>query len=449
MISLDTVSSYEGAVIKVIGIGGGGGNAINNMIKKGLSGVEFIVANTDRQALEHNLAPIKVQIGKNITKGLGAGADPEIGKSSAEEDKESLKQAIEGADMLFVTSGMGGGTGTGGAPLVAQIAKEMGILVVGIVTKPFNWEGVKRKKIANQWLEELRKSVDALIVISNQRLLEIIDENTSFQEAFSIVDEVLFNATKGIADIISHHGTVNVDFADVKTVMKGMGDSLMGIGRASGENRAIIATKAALESPILDGVSITGAKGLLVNVTGTNLKMLEITNAVTLVQEAAGDDALLIHGVVENKELGDEIMVTVVATGFNQAVEKQVTTPEKVEAIEETSTFTEQENLKNQVRNNAVVIGGNKLNNSGFSNSRLGGGLTYANSSMFDQSPKGEKLLEKFDEPALLRKENKQIPLGEQGMAKISKIRETTVGLGENSKKVFSSEPTFLRKIMD
>ncbi|MFY8162122.1 MAG: cell division protein FtsZ, partial [Candidatus Kapaibacteriota bacterium] len=201
MISLDTVStSYEGAVIKVIGIGGGGGNAINNMITKGLSGVEFIAANTDRQALEHNLAHVKVQVGKNSTKGLGAGANPEVGKSSIEESRDAIKQALQGSDMIFVTSGMGGGTGTGGAPLVAQIGQELGALVVAIVTKPFQWEGSKRMKLAEQWIEELRNHVDALIVISNQRLLEIIDKNTSFAAAFSMVDEVLYNATKGIAD---------------------------------------------------------------------------------------------------------------------------------------------------------------------------------------------------------------------------------------------------------
>ena len=464
MISLDTVSSYSGAVIKVIGIGGGGGNAINNMINKGLSGVEFIAANTDRQALEHNLASVKVQVGKNITKGLGAGADPEVGKSSAEEDKEAIKQAIAGADMLFVTSGMGGGTGTGGAPLVAQIGKELGALVVGIVTKPFDWEGKKRKNIADKWLEDLRQNVDALIVISNQRLLEIIDENTSFKEAFAIVDEVLFNATKGISDIISHHGVVNVDFADVKTVMKGMGDSLMGIGKANGDNRAIVATKAALNSPILDGLSISGAKGILVNVTGSNLKMIEITNAVTMVQEAAGDDALLIHGVVEDERLGDEIMVTVVATGFNlenklekKVVIEEVTQPKMEETQTPTNPFT-----NSPYGNNQVVIGGNRPGvSNGFMRSPFGNGNLRPSSDSLDKSPRGENMLNKFDEPAFTRNEQRndlrneqmfetrQVPLGEQGSVKISKIKESTIGIGEKSKNVFSSEPTFLRKIMD
>lgn len=440
MISLDTVStSYEGAVIKVIGIGGGGGNAINNMITKGLSGVEFIAANTDRQALEHNLAHVKVQVGKNSTKGLGAGANPEVGKSSIEESRDAIKQALQGSDMIFVTSGMGGGTGTGGAPLVAQIGQELGALVVAIVTKPFQWEGSKRMKLAEQWIEELRNHVDALIVISNQRLLEIIDKNTSFAAAFSMVDEVLYNATKGIADIISNHGVVNVDFADISTIMKGKGDSIMGIGRASGENRAIEATKAALNSPILDGVSIAGAKGLLVNITG-NMTMFEISEAVSLVQEAAGDDALLIHGVVPNTEMGDEIMVTVVATGLNQP--KEIIAPKVEEVkIEETPAINNTNAFSNQnSRIGQLTFGGASSNR--FSNSQVATAL--------DMSPKGPNQLRNLDEAAIIRKGNvNQAPLGGQHSAQIEKLRESAIGIGEKSNKILNSEPAFLRKIMD
>jgi cell division protein FtsZ len=319
MISLAT-SPPEGAKIKVIGVGGGGGNAINNMIKRNLSGVDFIAANTDRQALNYNLANTTVQIGEAITRGLGAGADPEIGKKAVEETLEKIKTAIEGSDMLFVTAGMGGGTGTGGCPVIAKIGKEIGALVVGIVTKPFNWEGKKRQAIAEQGIAELRQHVDALIVIPNQKLLDIIDSKTSFSEAFQKVDEVLYNATRGIADIISDHGYVNVDFADVRTVMKGMGDAIMGIGTATGEHRAVEAMENALNSPLLDGVSISGAKGVLVNISGgCDLTMHEISDAVSIVEKAAGENAIIIHGVVNDDQPKDEIMVTVVATGFNRA----------------------------------------------------------------------------------------------------------------------------------
>lgn len=316
---LDLSDSDGIAKIKVIGVGGGGGNAINNMIKGELSGVDFIAANTDKQALEHNLAQHKIQIGRQITNGLGAGANPEIGYSSVEESIDEIKDILKGSDMVFVTAGMGGGTGTGGAPIIAETAQKLGALTVAIVTKPFTWEGKKRARLAEEGINNLRKCVDALIIIPNQRLLEIIDKNTTFVEAFRKVDEVLYNATRGISDIIGCHGTVNVDFADVKTVMQGMGDALMGIGSAAGENRAQEATLNALNSPLLDGISINGAKGVLVNITGgSNMTMHEIAEAVSVVEEAAGEDANLIHGVVQNQEESDELIVTVVATGFNK-----------------------------------------------------------------------------------------------------------------------------------
>jgi len=319
-ISLASEKSHVGAIIKVIGVGGGGGNAVNNMIDRGLHGVDFIVANTDIQALESNKAPVKIQLGKETTKGLGAGANPVIGQSSVEENINDVEESLKGADMVFVTAGMGGGTGTGGAPHIAKTAKEAGSLVVGIVTKPFPFEGKKRNSVAEEWVAKLKDNVDALIVIPNSRLLEIIDKKTSFAEAFSKVDEVLYNATKGISEIINKSGYINVDFADVKTVMKDMGDAIMGIGTATGDNRAIDATTMALNSPLLDGVSIEGSKGVLLNITGgEDMSMLEISEAANLVEEKAGPNANIIQGIVYDSNMRDEVMVTIVATGFNKS----------------------------------------------------------------------------------------------------------------------------------
>ncbi|MCX7736152.1 MAG: cell division protein FtsZ [Candidatus Kapabacteria bacterium] len=315
MIGLDK-SNHKDAKITVIGVGGGGGNAIHTMIKNNLQGVTFVAANTDNQALTNNPAPIKVQLGKN---GLGAGADPKVGKEAVEDNIEEIKEVIRGSDMVFITAGMGGGTGTGGAPVIAKIAQEMGALVVAVVTKPFEWEGKKRAKIAEEGIKDLKQYVDALITIPNQKLLGIIEKKTTFGEAFEKVDEVLLNAVRGISDIISKHGKVNVDFADVKTVMKGMGDALMGIGIARGEHRAVEATQNALNSPLLDGISIKGAAGVLVNVTGgSDMGFLEVVEAVKMVEESTGSDVNLIHGVVYGDEPSEEMMVTVVATGFNK-----------------------------------------------------------------------------------------------------------------------------------
>jgi len=315
MIGLDK-SNHKDAKITVIGVGGGGGNAIHTMIKNNLQGVSFVAANTDNQALTNNPAPIKVQLGKD---GLGAGADPSVGKKAVEDNVEEIKEVIRGSDMVFITAGMGGGTGTGGAPIIAKVAQDMGALVVAVVTKPFEWEGKKRAKIAEEGIKELRQYVDALITIPNQKLLGIIEKKTSFGEAFEKVDEVLLNAVRGISDIISKPGKVNVDFADVKTVMKGMGDALMGIGVAKGEHRAVEATENALNSPLLDGISIKGAAGVLVNISGgSDMGFLEVVEAVSLVEQSTGSDVNLIHGVVYGDEPSEEIMVTVVATGFNK-----------------------------------------------------------------------------------------------------------------------------------
>ena len=317
MIELDTKPEY-GAKIRIVGVGGGGSNAVNEMIDKGLEGVEFCVLNTDIQALERSDAPIKLQIGKNLTRGLGAGADPEVGRKAVEEDREEIARILSGSDMVFVTAGMGGGTGTGGASVVANIAKSIGALVVGIVTKPFMFEGKRRVKQADEGIEELRKNVDTLIVIPNQKLLALVEHTTSFTDGFSIANQVLFNATRGISELIIRHGYINVDFADVRTVMREMGDAIMGSGIGRGEHRAAQAAENAISSPLLEGVSIQGAQGVLINITGgRSMSLLEVSEATQIIHDAAGDDANLIFGAVLDDTMTDEIMVTVIATGFN------------------------------------------------------------------------------------------------------------------------------------
>jgi cell division protein FtsZ len=309
----------RGAKLRVVGVGGGGGNALNSMIDMGLIGVDFFAINTDLQALERNKAPNKIQVGKNLTRGLGAGADPTIGHRAVEEDRDEIARAIAGSDMVFITAGMGGGTGTGGAPVVANIAKSNGSLVVGIVTKPFNCEGKQRMSFAESGLEEMKKHVDTLIVIPNQKLLSIVERNTPLQDAFDKANDVLYNATRGISELITIPGLINVDFADVRTVMREMGDALMGSGRATGENRATEAAHEAISSPLLDGISIAGAQGVLINVSGgPNMSLIEVDEAVNVIYDAAGEEANVIMGAVIDEKFGDEIMVTVIATGFNK-----------------------------------------------------------------------------------------------------------------------------------
>ncbi len=306
------------ARLKVIGIGGAGGNAINTMVQAGLQGVDFIAVNTDQQALDQNKAEMKIQIGKKLTHGLGAGANPEIGRRAVEEDKEDIIQALSGADMVFVTAGMGGGTGTGAAPVVAEIAKDLGALTVAIVTKPFNFEGMKRSQRAEQGIEELRKSVDTLIVIPNQRLFAVVDKSTPLLDAFKVADEVLLHATKGISDLITIPGLINLDFADVRTVMSEMGHALMGTGFASGEGKAAQAAEQAISSPLLEGVSIRGAQGVLVNITGgMQMSLHDINEATSIIYEEVGDKANIIFGAVIDESLNDSIFVTVIATGFD------------------------------------------------------------------------------------------------------------------------------------
>lgn len=312
-------NSNLSAVIKVIGVGGGGGNAINTMIESGLTGVEFIAANTDIQALQSNLAEIKIQLGRELTKGLGAGANPDIGRDAALEDRAIIQEVLSGADMVFVTAGMGGGTGTGAAPIIAQVAREMGALTVGVVTKPFLFEGKKRKNFSENGVQHLRQCVDTLITIPNQRLLNIAPPTMSMLDGFRLADDILLNAVKGISDIINIPGRVNVDFADVKTIMSEMGMALMGIGTSSGENRATEAARSAINSPLLEDVDIEGAKGVLINITGSSAMTLhEISEASSLIQEAAHEDANIIFGAVVDESMGDTIRVTVIATGFDK-----------------------------------------------------------------------------------------------------------------------------------
>ncbi|MDP4174838.1 MAG: cell division protein FtsZ [Bacteroidota bacterium] len=305
------------AQLKVVGVGGGGCNAVESMINRGLSGVEYIVVNTDAQVLIKNSATHKIQIGTSVTRGLGAGADPNVGKKAVEEDREKITKILEGSDMVFITAGMGGGTGTGGAPIVASIAKSLGALVVGIVTKPFRWEGKKRMMNAEQGIQELRQYVDSLIVIPNERLLNILDHSVSANQAFDKPNEVLYEATRGIADIITIGGIINVDFADVRSVMSQSGEALMGCGIASGENRAIEAAQKAISSPLLEGVSIKGAKNILLNVTGSSsLTMHEIDEGNKVIYDAAGEEANVIFGWVNKEEMNEYVSYTVIATGF-------------------------------------------------------------------------------------------------------------------------------------
>jgi cell division protein FtsZ len=321
MLEFDDVPGTGQPVIKVIGVGGGGGNALNTMIEAGIQGVDFIAANTDCQVLGANLAGTKIQLGKALTKGLGAGANPEIGEAAAHEDANRIAEALAGADMVFVTAGMGGGTGTGAAPVVAQLARDLGALTVGVVTKPFAFEGIQRKKRAAAGIAALSRAVDALIVIPNDRLLGIAGMKTVLTEAFKFVDAVCQNAVRGISDLVMVPGLVNVDFADVRTIMSRTGRTLMGTGRARGENRAIEAAKASINSPLLEDVSINGATGILVNITaGPDMTLSEVNEACALIHEAADPDCNIIFGSVVDANAGDEMRITVIATGFPSSV---------------------------------------------------------------------------------------------------------------------------------
>jgi cell division protein FtsZ len=324
-------SSHQKATIKVIGVGGGGGNALNTMISSALQGVEFIAANTDAQALKHNRAPVKIQLGAEVTRGLGCGANPDRGRASALEARERLREQLEGSDMVFVTAGMGGGTGTGAAPIVAEVAREIGALTVGVVTKPFQFEGKVRTKHSERGIDELHEVVDTLITIPNQRLLALAGKGTGMKDAFKLADDVLLNAVRGISDLITVHGLINLDFADVRTVMNESGVALMGTGIASGDSCSVDAATAAISSPLLEDLSIDGARGVLINVTGGNdMTLFEVNEASVLIQEAAHEDANIIFGAVIDEDMPEgEMRVTVIATGLDDEKRRRAPAPDR------------------------------------------------------------------------------------------------------------------------
>lgn len=331
MLEFEDVEVGQFAEIKVVGVGGGGNNAVNRMIDAGLQGVEFISLNTDAQALQMSKAEQRFQIGAKLTKGLGAGADPSIGRRAAEESKEELYSSLQGADMVFITAGMGGGTGTGAAPIVAEISKEIGALTVGVVTRPFTFEGRKRAEQAETGIQELKSKVDTLIVIPNDRLLQVVDKQTSITEAFRVADDVLRQGVQGISDLIAVPGLINLDFADVKTIMLNTGSALMGIGRATGDKRAVEAANMAISSPLLE-TSIDGAKGVLLNITGgSDLGLFEVNEAAETIAQAAEPDANIIFGAVIDESCNDEIRITVIATGFDREEKRERRVPGEME----------------------------------------------------------------------------------------------------------------------
>jgi cell division protein FtsZ len=333
MFELDE-SQQRQARIKVVGVGGGGGNAVNRMVDSGLEGVEFVSINTDAQALDFSRAPKKIQIGTELTKGLGAGAIPEIGHRAIQENREDVEEALRESDMVFITAGFGGGTGTGASPTVAEIAKESGALTVAIVTKPFLFEGHKRMNQALEGIGELKEKVDTMIVIPNQRLLSVVPRQTTLKEAFKVADDILFHATKGISDLIIVPGLINLDFADVRTVMAGMGNALMGTGFGSGESRAVESAQDAILSPLLEDVSISGAQGVLINITGgEDLSLHEVGEAISIIYDAAGENANVIFGAVTDPNMEDKVMVTVIATGFGKVKERKGIRKDFLESI--------------------------------------------------------------------------------------------------------------------
>ncbi len=406
----DEASGGE-AKICVVGVGGGGGNAINNMVDRGIKGAEFIAINTDAQALEVNRAATKIQVGRSVTKGLGAGARPAVGAEAMQENLEQIEQAIREYDMVFITAGMGGGTGTGGAPVVASITKSLDILSVAIITKPFHCEGRRRMMTATEGIDRLREDVDTLIVIPNERLLDIAEENTSLIEAFTKADEVLYNATRGISDLITVNGLINLDFADVKTTMQNGGTALMGAATASGDNRAERAAVEAISSPLLDGLSITGARNVLVNITaGRSLGIREATEATSIIQREAGDDVEVIFGTVIDEGLNDELRVTVIATGFDggetpKEEKKRTVTP--LHASPAVYQYKGEENLRQldipaYVRRSAHPI---SIDSDIDESTQANGQATVRRLNSEDVKDRAESILKKdFETPAFIRK---------------------------------------------
>src|SRR5258707_660565 len=345
-----------GARIKVIGVGGGGSNAVNRMVQAGFDGVEFVVANTDRQALHANAASVKLQIGSKLTKGLGAGADPNVGRQAALEDTEKILQALDGADMIFVTTGLGGGIGTGAAPVIASLATELGALTVAVVTKPFKFEGKKRQLQAERGLEALRDCVDTIITIPNERLLTIIDRTTPMTVAFATADDVLRQAIQGISDLILVPGLINLDFADVKTIMSGMGLAMMGTGIAEGQDRAVEAARRAISSPLLEGASVNGARGVIINITGgPDLSLVEVSDASTIVQEAADEDANIIFGAVVDPALVGKVKITVIATGFDPTAAVRPSSSSAQTPVDMTP-YTEQTRLRAESSASSIAV---------------------------------------------------------------------------------------------
>lgn len=493
MIELDIKEEY-GARIKVVGVGGGGSNAVNAMIDRGLVGVEFCVLNTDAQAISSSLASVRMQIGNTITRGLGAGANPSIGKSAVEEDEAEIASLLAGSDMVFVTAGMGGGTGTGGAAPIARIAKEQGALVVGIVTKPFAFEGKRRLRQAEEGIEELRKQVDTLIVIPNQKLLALVGQSTSLLDGFEIANQVLYNATRGISELITRHGYINVDFADVRTIMTDMGDAIMGAGMATGEHRASIAAENAISSPLLEGVDIQGAQGVLVNITGgKSMTLLEVSEATQIIHDAAGDDANIIFGAVIDEMMHDEIMVTVIATGFNNkptytglaafGEEKKVPfvpaeealgnrTKPRVERMTAPMTMEEYDERKKMLSSTQVtelqetiaLPKVERMSSRGTLTEReekkdafdhLSEGAYRANSIRLTQSddtmhiPSGPRDLKEFDTPAYLRRGISLPPIESEEEEEVPVLAGSYLEERQPATTPRDDRPTFLRKIMD
>jgi len=407
----------EGANIRVVGVGGGGGNAIANMIEAGLEGVEFIACNTDAQALHNNMAAQKLQIGEKLTKGLGAGANPETGRRAATEDLQEIAEFVEGSDMVFITAGMGGGTGTGAAPVIAQVARDAGALTVGVVTMPFPFEGRRRMMIADQGMEELRQAVDTLIVIPNERLLSIAEPTLTLRDSFTMVDAVLLNAVKGISDLILVPGLINVDFADIRTIMGNKGKALMGSGTCSREGRAMEAARMAIESPLLDDTDIAGATGILVNITGgPDLSLQEVNAAISLISEAAHPDCNIIFGSVIDTDMVDELKITVVATGFEGA-SMQV---EEHDPFFARSEFDAQESAP--VERPAVAV------------TAPAGGTTFGSSNMTEEGPN-------YDRPTYVRRQGTPAA----SAARVTRDPVTTNPFVQSDQSEFDT-PTFLRK---
>ncbi len=440
--------SQDNAKLKVIGVGGGGGNAINNMIAKGLNNVEYIALNTDSQALKHNQADILVQVGKGLTSGLGAGARPEVGREAVEENRHEIEEAIEGADMVFVTAGMGGGTGTGGAPVVAGIAKRKGILTVGVVTTPFVCEGKPRMKFALDGIRELKKSCDTVIVIPNERLLNLSDENTTLMEAFELANEVLYNATRGISDLILMPGLINLDFADVRTTMIDGGAAIMGSATANGPDRAEKAAREAINSPLLDGVSIAGARNVLVNISaGTTLGMRETSQATQIIQQEAGDDAEIIMGTVLDQSYDDGLRVTVIATGFDldeDMKKAKVNTGKNKPAI----TGSQLGRSSGMGTDEESELNGSKLPKSNQIRRKFNPNAISGK----DRFWKGERNLKNLDAPAFGRREAEMKKLKEEKEDAAESFRKKPSGDGEYKERIDkrdNEQPAFLRKIMD